>query len=104
MESNHLNQSVSVLASLSFLACVVLEVYGLSEYGVVSCTLPGASYSTGVGPPVPFCQLKLVDAEFGYKEICVKGPSQFLGYLGEPVANITRIDEQGWLMTGIYPT
>ena len=74
----------------------------MSEYGVVSCTLPGASYSTGVGPPVPFCQLKLVDAQFGYKEICVKGPSQFLGYVGEPVANATRTDEDGWLLTGTY--
>ena len=72
----------------------------MSEYGVISCTLPGSSYSPGVGPPVPFCQLKLSDSDYGYKQICVKGPSQFLGYLGNPQSNSTRMDEEGWLLTG----
>ncbi|KAI6652269.1 Long-chain-fatty-acid--CoA ligase 1 isoform X3 [Oopsacas minuta] len=80
--------------------CVVLEVYGMSEYGVISCSLPGSSYSAGVGPPVPFSQVKLMDSQYGYKEICVKGPSQFFGYLGEPANNATRIDDDGWLLTG----
>lgn len=67
----------------------VMEGYGITECApIVTCTRPG-TVRTGVGQPLPFVELLIVDpkthepkpcGEEG--EVCISGPNVFNGYLG----------------------
>src|SRR5437667_4833280 len=60
-----------------------------------------------IGPPAPNTECKLVDpasgAELGPNhegEVCVRGPQNMKGYLNNPEATASTIDQNGWLHTG----
>jgi long-chain acyl-CoA synthetase len=100
---------------LNFLKCVlccpIVEAYGQTE----SC---GASFSTKlfdnhaghVGGPCVGVEFKLQDVdELGYNkdskpypkgEVCIRGPSVFVGYFKNKVLTDEVKDEDGWLHTG----
>jgi long-chain acyl-CoA synthetase len=90
--------------------CPVLQVYGLTEVGAATFATRGDSKVDHVGPPVPSCEVKLVDREeMGYTandrplprgEVCVRGPSVFLGYFEEEELTSEAIDDDGWFHTG----
>jgi len=94
----------------------LLEGYGCTELSpVVSANLPdvedGAERQTGrkagtVGQPIPGVAVKVVDRDSGLllppgQEglLLVKGPSQMLGYLGQP-EKTAEVLRDGWYVTG----
>ncbi|XP_064457794.1 long-chain-fatty-acid--CoA ligase 5-like isoform X2 [Ornithodoros turicata] len=90
------------------LGCVIVEGYGQTEC-TAPCTLtiPGDYDAGHVGPPIPACNIKLVDvpdmeyyAANNEGEICVKGPTVFQGYLKDPEMTEEVLDKDGWLHTG----
>ncbi|XP_071498607.1 long-chain-fatty-acid--CoA ligase 1-like [Diadema antillarum] len=97
---------------ISFLRCVlgcpVLEGYGQTESAVISTlTLPGDHATGQVGPPLPCCEIKLIDvpemeyyAKDDQGEVCFRGPNIFRGYLNNPEKTKEALDEDGWLHSG----
>ncbi len=59
-----------------------------------------------IGTPLPQVELKLVNSDGvdctkeGRGEACVRGPSIFLGYLGNEKANKESFDDEGYFKTG----
>ncbi|KQJ89589.1 long chain acyl-CoA synthetase 6, peroxisomal [Brachypodium distachyon] len=89
----------------------ILEGYGMTETSCVISTMDVGDKSIGhVGSPNPACEVKLVDVpEMNYTsedqpyprgEICVRGPTIFLGYYKDEIQTREVIDEDGWLHTG----
>jgi malonyl-CoA/methylmalonyl-CoA synthetase len=87
-----------------------IERYGLTETLIV-CAMPpsaGANAKSGVGPPVPGVDVRLVDDEGraipdgtadALGEVEVRGASLFHGYLDRPEAT-ARAHHDGWFRTG----
>jgi long-chain acyl-CoA synthetase len=82
--------------------------YGLTESSSVTSSNAGDDYlrkPTSVGPPVPVCELKVVDddgrelplGEAG--ELWIKGPNIIKGYWNKPEATAKTITD-GWLHSG----
>lgn len=93
------------------LGCVVLEGYGQTECGAAATlTIEGDAVAGHVGIPLPCCAIKLMDVpELGYVnagsstgvgEICIRGPSVFVGYYNAPELTAETLDAEGWLHTG----
>lgn len=89
----------------------VIEGYGMTESGcTISMTRTDDLTVGHVGAPLPSCEVKLVDIpEMAYTnadqpyprgEVCVRGPSIFIGYFKDPVQTKECLDEDGWLHTG----
>lgn len=90
---------------------LVLEGYGMTESAcLITLTPPGDPTAGHVGAPIPSCEVKLADIpEMGYSnadtpyprgEVCVRGPTVFLGYHKDPQNTAETIDLDGWLHTG----
>ena len=77
----------------------LMEGYGLTETSPVIAVnqahYPYMNFGT-VGPVLDNVEVKI--AEDG--EILMKGPSQMLGYLKDPVKTAEAIDKEGWFHTG----
>ena len=82
--------------------------YGLTESSSVTSSNAGDDYlrkPTSVGPPVPVCEVKVVDdegralpvGEAG--ELLIKGPNIIKEYWGKPEATAAAITD-GWLHSG----
>jgi long-chain acyl-CoA synthetase len=88
--------------------CQVFEGYGQTECtSGCSTTLPHDMSSGHVGPPLVSALIKLADvpdmnyfASQGEGEICIKGPSVFLGYYKDEEKTREALDEEGWLHSG----
>ena len=88
--------------------CPIIEGYGQTESHAV-CTIQciGDYTSGNVGPPLPCNYIKLQDVpEMNYYadqnkgEVCLKGPSVFIGYLKDEAKTKEALDKAGWLHTG----
>jgi acyl-CoA synthetase (AMP-forming)/AMP-acid ligase II len=92
------------------LGCEVAQGYGLTETSPVTHAARAGSArlkASGIGPPVPNTEAKVVDLATGMAlgpnqegEICVRGPQVMKGYLNRPDATAEMIDADGWLHTG----
>ena len=82
--------------------------YGLTETSSVTTLNAGDDYlrkPSSVGPPVPVCEVKVVDTagkalphgEVG--ELCIKGPNVVKGYWNKPDATAETFTD-GWLHSG----
>lgn len=86
----------------------IFDIYGLTEAGpCVTCLDARDSLrKTGcVGPPLPFVQVRLLDAK-GQQvptgkpgEIVLRGPTVMKGYFGMP-EETTKVLKDGWLYSG----
>ncbi|KAL7751852.1 medium-chain fatty acid-CoA ligase faa2 [Sorochytrium milnesiophthora] len=92
-------------------ACDVLEGYGSTESTAgATIQLPGDTSAGNIGPPMPQCEVKLVDVpDMSYLatdqpyprgEICIRGHNVFKGYLKDEAKTREALDEEGWLHTG----
>jgi acyl-CoA synthetase (AMP-forming)/AMP-acid ligase II len=87
----------------------LLELYGMLECGLQSCTLidddPESVVGT-VGRPIAEVQSKVVDDKGqpcppdAIGEILTRGPSVTIGYYNNPDANARAFDGDGWFRTG----
>ena len=82
------------------------EGYGSTEAGaVVAVNRLGARKLGSVGPPIPGCEVRVVDEEDqalpvgGVGEICVRSPGVMLGYWKSPELSNETL-KGGWLHTG----
>ena len=82
--------------------------YGLTETSSVVTMNSGDDYvrkPQSVGPPVPVCEVKVVDdsgsevAEGGTGELWIKGPNVVRGYWNKPEATAEAFSD-GWLHSG----
>ena len=103
--------SAEVMEFLRICFGTVLEGYGMTESACVISKTSEDDFTTGhVGVPAPCCEIKLVDVpEMRYThldkphprgEICVRGPSVFVGYYKSPEQTEEVLDRDGWLHTG----
>ena len=91
--------------------CPVYEGYGQTETcgGSFSVSHGDWALAGHVGVPLASCEAKLVDIpDMNYLttdpqprgEICIRGPSCFIGYYKDPVRTAETIDSEGWVHTG----
>ena len=91
--------------------CPVYEGYGQTETcgGSFSVSHGDWSLAGHVGVPLASCEAKLVDIpDMNYLtsdpqprgEICIRGPSCFVGYYKDPLRTAETIDPEGWVHTG----
>ena len=92
------------------LGCTVLQGYGMTELSPVSHCMPDDRpdmdlNSSGFALPNIVC--KLVDPETGEEvgpggrgELWVQGPNVMSGYLNNPEATASTLDDEGYLHTG----
>jgi len=92
--------------------CSVVEGYGQTEgMGTAVRCIPGDLTAFGyVGPPLPGCEIKLLDVEdMGYLhtdkpyprgEILIRGENIFPGYYKDEKNTKETIDDEGWLHSG----
>jgi long-chain acyl-CoA synthetase len=73
------------------------ELWGMSETcGAGTCNRPEKIKIGTVGPPAPFCEVKLADDG----EVLIKGGVVMKGYRNQPDKTKETINDDGWLMTG----
>lgn len=88
---------------------LISEGYGLSEASPVThfSPLDGPHKFGSIGIPLPFTDAKIVDVEYGIKELgvgengelCIRGPQVMLGYYNHQVET-DMVLRDGWLYTG----
>lgn len=86
---------------------VLLERYGMTEIGMALSNSYTENRTPGhVGKPLPFVEVKVVDAQMKevdrgvVGELLVKGPSVFKEYWQKPKATQEAFTEDGWFQTG----
>ncbi len=88
---------------------IISEGYGLSEASPVThfSNMDFPKKEGSIGMPLPFTEAKIVDVEYGIKELgpgeqgelCIRGPQVMLGYYKHKVETDLVIRD-GWLYTG----
>ncbi|MFZ0160659.1 MAG: 4-coumarate--CoA ligase family protein [Kineosporiaceae bacterium] len=90
------------------LGCEVVQGYGMTEMSPVSHLTPlGHAKPGSVGITAPNTEMRIVDpatatdCEDGVDgELWIRGPQVMRGYLNNPAATASTLDEDGWLHTG----
>jgi len=92
------------------LGCTVLQGYGMTELSPVSHCMPDDRPDMDLnssGFALPNITCKLVDPETGEEvgpggrgELWVQGPNVMSGYLNNPEATASTLDDEGYLHTG----
>lgn len=86
-----------ILEFFAALGLLVLEAYGLTEFGGIATVNQAEDYCFGtIGKPLPGVKLKL--ASDG--EVLLHGPSIFQGYWKRHEATAEVLNSDGWLHTG----
>jgi long-chain acyl-CoA synthetase len=81
----------------SKIGVLILEGYGLTETSPVISANQESDFKFGtVGKVVPGVKVKITEA----KEILVKGPNVFQGYLKNKEETKSNFDKEGWFHTG----
>lgn len=86
----------------------VVQGYGMTELSPVTHLTPKGQFKAGsVGITVPNTEMRIVDPASGESlgvdqdgEVWVRGPQVMKGYLNNPSATASTIDDEGWLHTG----
>jgi long-chain acyl-CoA synthetase len=83
--------------------------YGMTETSSLAMSNASADYEArpdSVGPPIPICDVKVVDAE-GRRlppgeagELMIRGPNVVAGYWNKPEATAQTFTVDGWIRTG----
>jgi acyl-CoA synthetase (AMP-forming)/AMP-acid ligase II len=93
--------------------CKVVQGYGLTETSPVTHVIrpSGENRPGSIGPPLPNTECRIVDPETGNDaaagergELWIRGPQVMSGYLNNPDATTSTVDEGGWLHTGDVAT
>src|SRR3569833_2931730 len=91
------------------LGCPVIDLYGMLETGVTSCTDPDERYEEWVGTvgrPYPFMRVRVLDSDYvdvptGVEgEIVKTGPTNCVGYYRNPDKNRESWTPDGWFRSG----
>ncbi|MBV8951160.1 MAG: AMP-binding protein [Actinobacteria bacterium] len=91
----------------------VVVMYGMTETGITTRTMPGDPFEKqigSVGRAMPLQEIKVVDddgtivARGRAGELCARGISTMLGYWEDEGATATAIDRAGWMHTGDVAT
>ncbi|WP_194894507.1 class I adenylate-forming enzyme family protein [Catenulispora pinisilvae] len=91
------------------LGCPVVDLYGMLETGVTSCTSPEEPYEEWVGTvgrPYPFMRVRILDSDdvdvpVGTEgEIVKTGPTMTVGYYRNPAKNQESWTSDGWFRSG----
>ncbi|WP_331770304.1 fatty acid--CoA ligase family protein [Embleya sp. NBC_00888] len=91
------------------LGCPVVDLYGMLESGITSCTSPDEPYQEWVGTvgrPYPWMQVRVLDANdedvtVGTEgEIVKSGPAITVGYYRNPAKNQESWTSDGWFRSG----
>ena len=88
----------------------ISEGYGLSEASPVTHYTPVLSKNSkqcSIGTPIPGTEVKIVDVEYGVRELgvnedgemCIRGPQVMKGYYKQP-GQTEMVLKDGWLYTG----
>jgi malonyl-CoA/methylmalonyl-CoA synthetase len=79
----------------------VVERYGLTETLINTAVRADGAHPPGtVGPPLPGVEMRLEGEGDGPREVLVRGPSLFAGYLNRPDATSAALDPSGFFRTG----
>nr|XP_034180941.1 PKS-NRPS hybrid synthetase psoA-like [Osmia lignaria] len=85
----------------------VVQIYGMTELGMVVTEQTEDSESGSCGKAIKNCEIKIVDVETGKVlgpfqngELWVKSPWIMTGYYKDPEATKNIIDEEGWVHSG----
>ena len=97
-------------AAAERLGCEVTQGYGMTELSPVSHFNPDPDMKidrSKVGPAIPNTECRVVSVETGEDvgasetgELLVRGPQVMKGYLNNPEATASTLDDEGWLHTG----
>jgi acyl-CoA synthetase (AMP-forming)/AMP-acid ligase II len=90
------------------LGVTIRQGYGMTEASPAShYTAPDAHRDGTIGPLVPCTEGRIVDPATGADlgagepgEVWVRGPQVMKGYLNNPEATASTVDQEGWLRTG----
>ena len=88
----------------------LIELWGMTEIAGLGSTHPlyGANKHGSIGCAIPYCELRIADAEDAAKtmprgevgELMVRGPIVMLGYFGNEEKTRETLEPDGWLHTG----
>lgn len=97
-------------ATAKRLNCLVTQGYGMTETSLaisVTSDEPARIKAGSSGQLLPNMTAKILDTATGEElgpnqngEVCVRGPNIMQGYLNNPEATASTIDNEGWLHTG----
>lgn len=88
----------------------LIELWGMTEIAGLGSTHPlyGANKHGSIGCAIPYCELRIADAEDAQKtmphgevgELMVRGPIVMIGYFGDEEKTREALEPDGWLHTG----
>ena len=92
----------------------LIELWGMTEVAGLGSTHPlyGANKHGSIGCAMPYCELRIADAEDGARtlrrgeagELMVRGPIVMMGYYGAEEKTREALRPDGWLHTGDIAT
>jgi fatty-acyl-CoA synthase len=91
----------------------VVVMYGMTETGITTRTMPGGPFEKQIGTvgrPMPLTEIKIVTPEGRLSprgeagEVCARGVSTMLGYWDDDRATSSAIDRARWMHTGDLAT